>query len=121
MTRTKWLQETKKIRFEEAYCGWTSRRLTQTVGIQRDGDQRSYGWVKNTLQKAGVAKMAPRQVLLQDLDRLHLSALRFTCVLSGAVEVVISFRRRCRLSQCVVLQFDIGGADHVKVFLAHRD
>lgn len=29
MTRTKWLQETKRMRFEEAYSGWRQRRLTQ--------------------------------------------------------------------------------------------
>ncbi|MGH7261727.1 MAG: helix-turn-helix domain-containing protein [Nitrospiraceae bacterium] len=29
MKRTKWLQETRKMRFEEAVGGWRSRRLTQ--------------------------------------------------------------------------------------------
>ncbi len=29
MKRTEWLQETKQMRFEEAYSGWTERRLTQ--------------------------------------------------------------------------------------------
>ena len=29
MRRTVWLQETKQMRFEEAYSGWTERRLTQ--------------------------------------------------------------------------------------------
>ena len=29
MKRTVWLQETKQMRFEEAYSGWTERRLTQ--------------------------------------------------------------------------------------------
>ncbi len=29
MRRTEWLQETRMARFEEAYCGWTERRLTQ--------------------------------------------------------------------------------------------
>ncbi len=29
MRRTAWLQETHMARFEEAYGGWTERRLTQ--------------------------------------------------------------------------------------------
>jgi len=29
MRRTEWLQETLKMRFEEAYAGWQERRLTQ--------------------------------------------------------------------------------------------
>ena len=29
MRRTEWLQETRKMRFEEAYGGWSDRRLTQ--------------------------------------------------------------------------------------------
>ena len=29
MRRTEWLQETRKMRFEEAYAGWQGRRLTQ--------------------------------------------------------------------------------------------
>jgi transposase len=29
MRRTQWLQETRKMRFEEAYWGWQARRLTQ--------------------------------------------------------------------------------------------
>lgn len=29
MKRTEWLQETRKMRFEEAYQGWQSGRLTQ--------------------------------------------------------------------------------------------
>ena len=29
MRRTEWLQETRKMRFEEAYAGWSNGRLTQ--------------------------------------------------------------------------------------------
>ena len=29
MKRAEWLQETRKMRFEEAYGGWQSGRLTQ--------------------------------------------------------------------------------------------
>ena len=29
MKRTRWLQETRRMRFEEAYEGWRRRRLTQ--------------------------------------------------------------------------------------------
>src|ERR1019366_1488992 len=29
ISRARWLQETRKMRFEEAYTGWQSKRLTQ--------------------------------------------------------------------------------------------
>lgn len=29
MKRTRWLQETKQMRFEEAYADWRNSRLTQ--------------------------------------------------------------------------------------------
>ena len=127
MKRTEWLQETKQMRFEDAYQGWTARRLTQEDAAQllgvcartfrryidryeeagldglldkrltqvshrrapvdevlrlvdryrrrhdgwnvkhyyswyrRDGGTRSYSWVKNTLQAAGVVKQATRR------------------------------------------------------------
>ena len=127
MKRTVWLQETKQMRFEEAYSGWTERRLTQEDAAQllgvcartfrryidryeedgldglldkrltqlshrrapvdevlrlvdryrrrhdgwnvkhyyswyrRDGGQRSYSWVKNTLQAARVVKKATKR------------------------------------------------------------
>ena len=126
MKRTVWLQETKQMRFEEAYSGWTERRLTQEDAAQllgvcartfrryidryeedgldglldkrlsqvshrrapvdevlrlvdryrrrhdgwnvkhyyswyrRGGGQRSYSWVKNTLQAARVGPSAGR-------------------------------------------------------------
>jgi len=34
MRRTEWLQETRKMRFEEAFGGWQSRRLTQEEAAQ---------------------------------------------------------------------------------------
>ena len=125
MRRTEWLQETRKMRFEEVYFGWSESRLSQeeaarVLGVsdrtfrryinryeemgleglsdkrltqvsfrrapvdevmavsarydgryrgwnvkhfyswyQRDGGQRSYSWVKNTLQARGlVAKVS---------------------------------------------------------------
>jgi len=39
MRRTEWLQETRKMRFEEAYEGWQARRLTQEEAA------RLLGWV----------------------------------------------------------------------------
>ena len=127
MKRTEWLQETKQMRFEEAFQGWTERRLTQEEAAQllgvcartfrryidryeeegldglldkrltqvshrrapvdevlrlvdryrrrhdgwnvkhyyawyrRDGGERSYSWVKNTLQAAGAVKKAAQR------------------------------------------------------------
>ena len=34
MRRTEWLQETRLMRFEEAYGGWTESRLTQEEAAQ---------------------------------------------------------------------------------------
>ena len=34
MTRTQALQEIRRMRFEEAYGGWQSRRLTQEEAVQ---------------------------------------------------------------------------------------
>lgn len=127
MKRTEWLQETRLMRFEEAYTGWTASRLTQEeaarlLGVcprtfrryidryeeegldglidkrlsqvshrrapvdevmrlvdryrdrhigwnvkhyyawyQREGGPRSYTWVKNTLQRAGVVTKASKR------------------------------------------------------------
>jgi transposase len=124
MRRTEWLQETRKMRFEEAYEGWQARRLTQEeaarlLGVcertfrryidryeeagleglidkrleqvsqrrapvdevlavteryrrrhlgwnvkhfyawyRREGGGRSYSWVKDTLQRAGLVTQA---------------------------------------------------------------
>ena len=40
MRRTEWLQETRRMRFEEAYEGWTERRLNQETALDRLCDQR---------------------------------------------------------------------------------
>jgi len=127
MRRTEWLQETRKMRFEEAYEGWQARRLTQEeaarlLGVcertfrryldryedegleglidrrleqvshrrapvdevmalteryrsrhsgwnvkhfyawyRREGGGRSYSWVKNTLQGAGLVTKAVKR------------------------------------------------------------
>lgn len=127
MKRTDWLQETKKMRFEEAYSSWQDKRLTQEeaarlLGVcertfrryidryedngleglidkrinqvshrrapvdevvrlidsyrknhegwnikhyhawyKRAGGERSYTWVKTTLQEAGLATKAPQR------------------------------------------------------------
>jgi len=127
MRRTEWLQETRLMRFEEAYERWTESRLTQEEAAQllgvcertfrryidryedegldglidkrlsqisrrrapvdevmrmvdryrnrhrgwnvkhyyawykREGGQRSYTWVKSSLQAAGAVKKAPRR------------------------------------------------------------
>ncbi len=43
MSRIKWLQETRMMRFEEAYHGWTERRLTQQEAARLPGvHERSF-------------------------------------------------------------------------------
>ena len=37
MKRTEWLQETRQMRFEEAYEGWTESRLTREEAAQSLG------------------------------------------------------------------------------------
>ena len=127
MRRTEWLQDTRLMRFEDAFESWTESRLTQEEAAQllgvcartfrryidryeeagldglidkrmsqlshrrapvdevlrlvdryrnrhkgwnvkhfhswykRDGGQRSYTWVKNTLHAGGVVKKAPKR------------------------------------------------------------
>ena len=34
MKRTEWLERTKQMRFEEAYSGWTERRLTREDAVR---------------------------------------------------------------------------------------
>ena len=50
MKRTVWLQETKRMRFDAPHPWY-----------RRDGGQRSYSWVKNTLQAAKVVKKAAKR------------------------------------------------------------
>jgi hypothetical protein len=55
MKRTEMLQEIRKMRFEEVYFGWSESRYRGWnvkhfySWYRRDGGQRSYSWVKNTL------------------------------------------------------------------------
>ena len=142
MRRTEWLQETRKMRFEEVYFGWSESRLSQEeaarilegcdrtfrryvdryeeMGVeglsdkrltqasfrrapvdevvavanrynhlyrgwnvkhfyskyQKDGGQRSYSWVKNTLQSSGlVSKVSKRGVHRKHRERSPLPGM----------------------------------------------
>ena len=141
MRRTQLLQEVRKMRFEEAYEGWQSGRLTQEeaarlLGVcdrtfrryiaryeeegleglvdrrlrqvshrkapvdevmalveryrsrhmgwnvkhfhawyQREGGKRSYTWVKNRLQEAGVVEKAPGRVVYHPFCKFRLAPL----------------------------------------------
>ncbi|TSE32486.1 hypothetical protein [Tepidimonas charontis] len=44
MKRTEWLQETRKMRFEEAYEGWQAGRLTQEEAARILGEM----WMSST-------------------------------------------------------------------------
>ena len=48
------------MRFEEAYGGWQGRRPTQEEAVRlRGGGERSYTWVKHTLQRVGLVAKTP--------------------------------------------------------------
>ena len=53
MKRTVCLQETKQMRFEEAYSGWTERRLTQEEAAQLLGVARTFRRYIDRLKKTG--------------------------------------------------------------------
>ena len=59
MKRTEWLQETKKMRFAEAYAGWTEKRLSQSEAAELLGvcsrSFRRYVWRYKDSGEEGLA------------------------------------------------------------------
>ena len=55
MSRARWLEETKQMRFEEAYSGWTEGRLTQEEAAQLLGVcDRSFRRYINRYHESGL-------------------------------------------------------------------
>lgn len=63
MSRTKWLQETRKMRFEEAYGGWQSRRLTQEEAARLLGVcERTFRRYVDRYEEAGLEGLIDKRL-----------------------------------------------------------
>ena len=62
MRRTEWLQETRKRRFEEAYAGWQTRRLTQEEAARLLGVcERTFRRYIDRYEEAGLEGLIDRR------------------------------------------------------------
>jgi transposase len=63
MRRTEWLQETRKMRFEEAYEGWQARRLTQEEAARLLGvGERTFRRYLDRYEEAGVEGLIDKRL-----------------------------------------------------------
>ena len=63
MKRTRWLQETKQMRFEEAYNGWRNRRLTQEEAALILGvSDRSFRRYVDRFEESGLDGLADKRL-----------------------------------------------------------
>ena len=63
MKRTRWLQETKQMRFEEAYDGWRSHRLTQEEAAMILGiSDRSFRRYVDRFEESGLDGLADKRL-----------------------------------------------------------
>lgn len=63
MRRTEWLQETRKMRFEEAYAGWQTRRLTQEEAARLLGVcERTFRRYLDRYEEAGLEGLIDRRL-----------------------------------------------------------
>jgi len=63
MKRTRWLQETKHMRFEEAYEGWRNRRLTQEEAALILGvSDRSFRRYVDRFEESGLDGLADKRL-----------------------------------------------------------
>jgi transposase len=63
MKRTEWLQETRKMRFEEAYEGWRERRLTQEEAARLLGvHERTFRRYIDRYEEAGLEGLVDRRL-----------------------------------------------------------
>ena len=62
MNRTRWLQETRMMRFEEAYFGWGERRLTQEEAARLLGvHERTFRRYINRYHEEGLEGFARQE------------------------------------------------------------
>jgi len=63
MRRTEWLQETRKMRFEEAYRGWQARRLTQEEAARLLGVcERTFRRYVDRYEEAGLEGLIDKRL-----------------------------------------------------------
>ena len=63
MRRTEWLQETRKMRFAEAYEGWRERRLTQEEAARLLGvHERTFRRYIDRYEEAGLDGLLDRRL-----------------------------------------------------------
>ncbi len=63
MRRTEWLQETRKMRFEEAYEGWQARRLTQEEAARLLGVcERTFRCYLDRYEEAGLEGLIDKRL-----------------------------------------------------------
>lgn len=63
MKRTRWLQETKQMRFEEAYDGWRSHRLTQEEAALILGvSERTFRRYVDRFEESGLDGLADKRL-----------------------------------------------------------
>ena len=63
MRRTEWLQETRKMRFEEAYEGWQARRLTQEEAARLLGVcERTFRRYLDRYEEAGLEGLIDKRL-----------------------------------------------------------
>ncbi len=63
MRRTEWLQETRKMRFEEAYGGWQARRLTQEEAARLLGVcERTFRRYLDRYEEAGLEGLIDKRL-----------------------------------------------------------
>jgi transposase len=63
MRRTQWLQETRKMRFEEAYRGWQARRLTQEEAARLLGVcERTFRRYVDRYEEAGLEGLIDKRL-----------------------------------------------------------
>ncbi len=63
MKRTEWLQETRKMRFTEAYSGWQEKRLTQEEAARLLGVcARSFRRYLDRYEEAGLEGLIGRRL-----------------------------------------------------------
>ncbi len=63
MKRTEWLQETRRMRFEEAYEGWRVRRLTQEEAARLLGvHERTFRRYIDRYEEGGVEGLIDKRL-----------------------------------------------------------